>query len=70
MSGCGRTVRHSPAAWPVREAAAAAGSPGAAAPPPAADGCTPVGQTQPVTTPPLAQGQKITCGIWYHNVTT
>lgn len=38
-------MRHSPVAWPVREAAAAAGSPGASAPPPTVDGCTPANQT-------------------------
>lgn len=45
--GLDRAAKHSPAAWPVRGAAAAAESPGASAPPPTDDGCTPVNQTRP-----------------------
>lgn len=43
--GLDRAAEHSPAAWPVHAAAAAARSPGASAPPPTDDGCTPVKQT-------------------------
>lgn len=39
-------TEHSPAAWPVHGAAAAAGSPGASALPPADAVYTPVNQTQ------------------------